>query len=203
MTDSMVIFFIIILQLVNSMEPMVPQEEKKTSTLNSHQPLLLRRQQYGIHYNQNHKNNMIKDKEYKSLIKENKDMNEIFQTLYCPISNELMGEPVIWTKDGHTYEKEAILQWFKKGVKNGAIKSPKGGISIKIPDDKKLTLLPNLIVSSMIDEYVTKGFGNNDDIAKWKYSKGLILIKDLKRYHEGIKLMEEAENLGSSEALGI
>ena len=37
-------------------------------------------------------------------------MQNINDSFYCPITYTIMTEPVIGT-DGHTYEKNAIIQW--------------------------------------------------------------------------------------------
>lgn len=38
--------------------------------------------------------------------------NFIPESYYCPISGDLMKDPVM-DKDGNTYEREAILAWLK------------------------------------------------------------------------------------------
>ncbi|KAH8058432.1 ubiquitin-protein transferase [Aureococcus anophagefferens] len=35
--------------------------------------------------------------------------------LYCPITHELFGDPVVLAGDGHTYERRAITEWFQRG----------------------------------------------------------------------------------------
>lgn len=37
--------------------------------------------------------------------------SQISNNLRCPITHELMKDPVMAT-DGHTYEREAIMKWF-------------------------------------------------------------------------------------------
>jgi hypothetical protein len=63
----------------------------------------------------------------------------------CPITNELMEEPVV-AADGHTYEKSAILEWFEK-----KLTSPK----TNEPLPTKM-IFANLSVRTAILEYIEK-----------------------------------------------
>ncbi len=55
----------------------------------------------------------------------NLDDNEIYKSFFCPITFEIMENPVL-AADGHTYEKSAIEDWFAKGKS----KSPITGVKL-------------------------------------------------------------------------
>eukprot|EP01063_Lacrimia_lanifica_P031744 TRINITY_DN529_c0_g1_i2.p1 TRINITY_DN529_c0_g1~~TRINITY_DN529_c0_g1_i2.p1 ORF type:complete len:524 (+),score=78.93 TRINITY_DN529_c0_g1_i2:69-1640(+) len=63
--------------------------------------------------------------------------------LVCPITNELFGDPVLCTGDGHTYERTAIEEWLARGNK----KSPLTGVVMASPQ-----LVPNFHARSQADE---------------------------------------------------
>jgi len=44
---------------------------------------------------------------------EKDEENKLYDSLLCPISMELMKDPVLLTIDGHTYEREEITKWLK------------------------------------------------------------------------------------------
>ena len=60
----------------------------------------------------------------------------------CPITQELMSDPVIAT-DGHTYERKAILQWIERKAT-----SPKTGEPLTTPQ-----VFPNHLIRGMILEW--------------------------------------------------
>eukprot|EP00486_Rosalina_sp_Unknown_P013184 CAMPEP_0201592824 /NCGR_PEP_ID=MMETSP0190_2-20130828/190609_1 /ASSEMBLY_ACC=CAM_ASM_000263 /TAXON_ID=37353 /ORGANISM="Rosalina sp." /LENGTH=256 /DNA_ID=CAMNT_0048051763 /DNA_START=33 /DNA_END=800 /DNA_ORIENTATION=+ len=65
---------------------------------------------------------------------------------FCPITREIMTNPVILISDGHTYERAAIEEWFNRGHSS----SPMTG--------EQLTCtrrVPNYAMSKAIDEYLT------------------------------------------------
>merc|ERR1712096_394045 len=62
----------------------------------------------------------------------------------CPITMMYMADPVM-TVDGHTYEREAIENWFARGHR----KSPKTGLPLRSPG-----LVPCHALRSAIEEYV-------------------------------------------------
>ena len=41
------------------------------------------------------------------------DMDELPPEIFCPITTEIMVDPVV-TADGHTYERSAIVKWLLK-----------------------------------------------------------------------------------------
>ena len=56
------------------------------------------------------KNKMKKSR--KEITKIKLELSQFPHEFYCPITKELMKDPVIFT-DGHTYEREAIMNWLK------------------------------------------------------------------------------------------
>jgi len=70
------------------------------------------------------------------------DADEPPDDLICPITQELMNDPVI-AADGHTYERVAIERWLKTNTT-----SPKSG------DELEMTaIFPNHLVRRMIREW--------------------------------------------------
>mmetsp|Transcript_15948 Transcript_15948/g.29199 ORF Transcript_15948/g.29199 Transcript_15948/m.29199 type:complete len:265 (+) Transcript_15948:242-1036(+) len=65
--------------------------------------------------------------------------------LLCPISHELMQEPVV-TADGHTYEKRAIERWLKNHAS-----SPITGLELS-----NKVLRPNFALKSALQSYMEK-----------------------------------------------
>lgn len=47
------------------------------------------------------------------LKKKIKEVKRKLERLHCPISQEIMKNPVL-AKDGHTYEKEVIMDWISR-----------------------------------------------------------------------------------------
>ena len=39
-----------------------------------------------------------------------------FREYFCPISNQLMKDPVVLEEDGHIYERKAIEKWLKNSM---------------------------------------------------------------------------------------
>jgi hypothetical protein len=68
---------------------------------------------------------------------------EVPERLVCPITFELMKDPVI-ASDGHTYERCAIEQWFERARTSPVTNEP-------VPD---VCLLPNHMAKSMIAEFL-------------------------------------------------
>lgn len=64
------------------------------------------------------------------------------QILQCPITLEIMEDPV-FLADGHTYERSAIEDWFRRGNKT----SPMTGEELK-----HTQLIPNHIIRGMLDQ---------------------------------------------------
>lgn len=52
---------------------------------------------------------------------------------FCPITREVMTDPVL-AIDGHTYELEAIRQWFKKGYRTSPMTSQKLACFLLVPN---------------------------------------------------------------------
>jgi len=70
--------------------------------------------------------------------------HEVPQHLVCPISSEVMVDPV-FTADGHTYERSAIQSWFDRG---GAT-SPLTGVVLE-----HLRLTPNVMCRSLCRDFL-------------------------------------------------
>lgn len=52
---------------------------------------------------------------------------------FCPITWEVMTDPVLAT-DGHTYEREAIIQWFKSGHRTSPMTKQKLECFLLVPN---------------------------------------------------------------------
>jgi len=89
--------------------------------------------------NYNIKYNIIKKKNTKS---EQQPVESILQSLKCPISYEIMSDPVI-TSDGFTYERSSIERWF--------IDHNTSPMTNKILVNK--LLIPNIILRNLIELY--------------------------------------------------
>lgn len=63
---------------------------------------------------------------------------------YCPITQQVMKEPVMVVEAGYTYEKNAIVEWFQRGNRT----CPDTGKELK-----SLELLDNRNVRHAIDEF--------------------------------------------------
>jgi hypothetical protein len=69
-----------------------------------------------------------------------------FPSAYCPITYERMVDPVI-TTDGHTYERNAILQWWAKCDERWAVRtSPMTGAELTSDELRPNHALRNLIL---------------------------------------------------------
>eukprot|EP01006_Ploeotia_vitrea_P017984 TRINITY_DN49239_c0_g1_i1.p1 TRINITY_DN49239_c0_g1~~TRINITY_DN49239_c0_g1_i1.p1 ORF type:complete len:625 (-),score=9.50 TRINITY_DN49239_c0_g1_i1:64-1938(-) len=66
------------------------------------------------------------------------------QEFLCTISGDIMEDPV-FTSDGHTYERVAIMQWFEHSRVQGKITSPNTGLAL--PNTK---VIPNHVLRSQI-----------------------------------------------------
>jgi len=63
--------------------------------------------------------------------------------LECPITHEIMQEPVILQSTGHTYERAAIEQWLSQKQTD-----PLTGEEVH-----DVTLVPNYVVLDVLEEY--------------------------------------------------
>lgn len=68
---------------------------------------------------------------------------EIPKPFFCPITKELMREPVM-LEEGHTYERTAILEWFDRGNRT----CPDTGQELQ-----SLDLMPNVKLQQAMDEF--------------------------------------------------
>ncbi len=95
------------------------------------------------------------EKLMKSMEKKNRALKEILETVPIefvdPITQDIMCDPVV-TADGHSYERKAILLWFKSSSR-----SPMTNLVLK---DK--TVYPNYNLKSQIESYkervIEKGY---------------------------------------------
>jgi len=69
-------------------------------------------------------------------------MVKVFHQFICPITQEVMRDPVI-AEDGHTYEKDAIENWLEKSLTSPMTRQP-------ISPAK---LIPNLALKQLIDQW--------------------------------------------------
>lgn len=70
--------------------------------------------------------------------------NGVPQDFLCPITQEIMYDPVV-TMDGHSYERTAIEEWFRRGGTN----SPRTGATLT---DR--SLVPNHALRLLIEEFL-------------------------------------------------
>lgn len=73
----------------------------------------------------------------------NKLEREVKECVYCPITFEVMRDPVI-AVDGHTYERAAIEQWIRQKQESPVTRQPL----------VSATLIPNITVRHLITQYV-------------------------------------------------
>eukprot|EP01117_Protostelium_nocturnum_P018971 TRINITY_DN8069_c0_g1_i1.p1 TRINITY_DN8069_c0_g1~~TRINITY_DN8069_c0_g1_i1.p1 ORF type:complete len:453 (+),score=103.04 TRINITY_DN8069_c0_g1_i1:51-1409(+) len=73
-------------------------------------------------------------------------MKEVPEPFLCPITHEIMSDPVV-ASDGHTYEKDAIKEWFGRGNAT----SPLTGKKL---DDLKL--IPSHTMKMLIQDFMEK-----------------------------------------------
>jgi len=76
---------------------------------------------------------------------EERALSDIPDEFICPITYELMRDPVVLS-DGHTYERSAILEWLRKHGK-----SPLTGGTLTTK-----TLTPNYCLRKLIGDFITK-----------------------------------------------
>ena len=125
-----------------------------------------------------------------NLIKDNYDLDNLFKTLtylsnnlVCPITKEIMVEPVI-TQDGFMYEKYAILKWFQSHDT-----SPISNIKL---NNKSIT--PCLAIKEQCKDIIEAGILDKVSIDEYFYKKSKYL------YNEGF--IEESAKLGYPKAMG-
>ena len=85
-------------------------------------------------------------------------INDVAADLRCPITQELPVDPVI-AKDGKIYEREAILEWFRK--KEGDATSPSTGKVIDtelVPVVQARNTIESLIQSGAIEEKIAEAW---------------------------------------------
>ena len=78
-------------------------------------------------------------------VQQEPEEGEIPRAFLCPITLEIMTDPVI-ASDGHTYERDAITKWIRSKGKSPMIQKP---IS-------SATLVPNYNLKSQIREFLGK-----------------------------------------------
>ena len=71
---------------------------------------------------------------------------DIPDVLICPITHEMMTDPVI-ASDGHTYERKAILSWFSKHTTSPMTNK-------ELPN---LNVIPNQIALKLISKVEADG----------------------------------------------
>ena len=103
-------------------------------------------------------------------------LTTIAKELLCPITQELPFDPVM-AKDGKIYEREAILEWFRK--KDGDATSPSTG---KVIDTD---LLPAVQVRNTIGELIKSGAIDGEIAEAW--------TKKLEREKEVNEIRAKAE----------
>jgi hypothetical protein len=74
-----------------------------------------------------------------------KNGEEQYETFFCPISGEIMKDPVI-TPHGITYDRQSILGWLSRNNTCPVTRNPL----------KDTELIPNYALRQTIDDYLTK-----------------------------------------------
>ena len=104
-------------------------------------------------------------------------LTTIAKELLCPITQELPFDPVM-AKDGKIYEREAILEWFRK--KDGDATSPSTG---KVIDTE---LVPAVQVRNTIGELIKSGAIDGEIAEAWtKKLETEKEVKDIRALAEG------------------
>lgn len=113
-------------------------------------------------------------------------MNEIQipSEYLCPISRELMRDPVI-VSDGHTYDRSQIVRWF---YSNNT--SPLTGLVLPNKD-----LIPNYSLKSLIENFLTQNRNTNQ-----MDSSNMIIVENeevnaISQYIEKVKMIKPEINL--------
>jgi hypothetical protein len=73
--------------------------------------------------------------------------------LRCPITQEIMVHPVILVGEGITYEREAILKWFRT-LRSKREKLTGPSTRMPLTNDGDADLVYNFAMRSLIDEYL-------------------------------------------------
>ena len=115
-----------------------------------------------------------------------KQKQEILKDLICPITGQLMKNPVI-TENGQTYEKEAIEEWFTRKKTD-----PLTGMKINTH------LIPNFLLRKICDEYrekTLKGVEIATEETKEKLEKQKAKLKEqqdqLKKQQDQLKAQQD------------
>lgn len=87
---------------------------------------------------------MCRDEQDDRKFKERLEPISIPDDYLCPITHEIMEDPVI-TWDGHSYERRSITEWYGRGKRN----SPLTGV---FSDD--ISLIPNQRLKTIIQDFV-------------------------------------------------
>ena len=104
-------------------------------------------------------------------------INDVAAELLCPITQELPFDPVI-AKDGKIYERNAILEWFRK--KDGEATSPSTGKVIGTE------LLPAVQVRNTIESLIKSGAIAGEIAEAWqKKLEDETLVKEWRAKAEG------------------
>ena len=104
-------------------------------------------------------------------------LTTIAKELLCPITQELPFDPVM-AKDGKIYEREAILEWFRK--KDGGATSPSTG---KVIDTE---LVPAVQVRNTIESLIKSGAIEGEIAEAWRKKLAAeTRVKDTRTKAEG------------------
>jgi TPR repeat protein len=104
-------------------------------------------------------------------------INDVAKEFICPITQELPFDPVM-AKDGKIYEREAILEWFRK--KDGDATSPSTG---KVIDTE---LVPAVQVRSAIESLIKSGTIEGEIAEAWRKKLAAeTRVKDTRTKAEG------------------
>jgi len=85
-------------------------------------------------------------------IRSESDSSTIPEPFVCPVTLDMMQDPVILIGDGISYDRDAIERWFKNNASNGSLpKSPSTNISLE--SEAMRRLVPNVNLRSAIEEW--------------------------------------------------
>ena len=105
------------------------------------------------------------------------DPEELPSVFRCPITQELFVQPVC-ASDGHTYEKSALLDWFKTGnhtspltrrpIKPGSI-HPNRALHAALLEHKKM-IRKNRRLEAALSELDSDGSTQSSASSTWKFA---------------------------------
>lgn len=113
-------------------------------------------------------------------------LNSALDNFYCPITKDIMTDPVICTISGNTYEKKALYKYFSTCIEKGEY--PNDPFTKEKVNDIVKDVLPNHSLRKIIDDWQ-----ENCHLESFEESHGIIVKKKdiiLKELEEKVKTLE-------------